>query len=264
MRDAQKGEGPYGSSATTPLPSHSHQERTGGNYRAFAWHLMIPYRDEEAVIAHTLRYVRTTFPYAHVWVIDDGSTDDTGKLVARDAGVRLISRGLPDARTGKADALNAGYRRLRDWLVAQDALDEADRTIVCALDGDGAVTSSSRPSTVDSPGSAQGASRAATASTASTAATPGSAMTGSSRSVSRVSRSGWLPVRRSGPVRSGPGPHPNAARAWPTSSGCWPPRHGSSSPAAVIRPPAGAGLIASGRVPVTRRTRGLLAVRKYR
>lgn len=72
------------------IPYVRHKPDRGGDRRAFAWHLTIPCRDEEAVIAHTLRYVRTTFPYAHVWVIDDGSDDDTGKLVAefaaRDAG----------------------------------------------------------------------------------------------------------------------------------------------------------------------------------
>jgi 1,2-diacylglycerol 3-beta-glucosyltransferase len=128
------------------VPYVRHKPDRGGNHRAFAWHLMIPCRDEEAVIAQTLRYVRTTFPYAHVWVIDDGSTDRTGALVAewaaRDAGVHLITRRLPDARTGKAEALNAGYRALRDWLAAQDALDESDRTIVCVLDGDGRLAPS--------------------------------------------------------------------------------------------------------------------------
>ena len=123
------------------IPYARHRPDPGGDPRHFAWHLMIPCRDEEAVITQTLRYVRDTFPGAHVWVIDDGSTDDTGRLVAdwarRDAGVHLITRRLPDARTGKADALNAGYRTLFHWLQAQDALDEADRTILCVLDGDG-------------------------------------------------------------------------------------------------------------------------------
>lgn len=123
------------------IPYVRHRPDPPGDPDHFAWHLMIPCRDEEAVITDTLRYVRRTFPRAHVWVIDDGSTDATGRLVAdwaaRDSGVHLITRTLPDARTGKADALNAGYRRLRGWLVSRHSWGEADRTILCVLDADG-------------------------------------------------------------------------------------------------------------------------------
>jgi cellulose synthase/poly-beta-1,6-N-acetylglucosamine synthase-like glycosyltransferase len=128
------------------VPYVRHRPDPGGDRTGFAWHLMIPCRDEAAVIVETLRYVRSTFPYAHVWVIDDGSDDGTGTLVAeyaaRDGGVHLITRTLPEARNGKADALNAGYRTLRTWLADQDALDEADRTILCVLDGDGRLAAS--------------------------------------------------------------------------------------------------------------------------
>lgn len=123
------------------VPFIRHRPDAPGDPTFFAWHLLIPCRDEEAVIGDTVDHVRRTFPRAHVWVIDDGSTDATGRLVAeraaRDGGVHLIQRTLPDARTGKADALNAGYRTLVSWLESYDALDEADRTIVCVLDGDG-------------------------------------------------------------------------------------------------------------------------------
>jgi 1,2-diacylglycerol 3-beta-glucosyltransferase len=118
------------------LPYVRHRPDPAGDPADFTWHLVIPCRDEEAVIGQTLRYVRRTFPYAHVWVIDDGSDDDTGPIVARHAArddlVHLVSRRRPDARTGKADALNAGYRTLRDSVRT-----DPDRTIVCVLDGDG-------------------------------------------------------------------------------------------------------------------------------
>jgi 1,2-diacylglycerol 3-beta-glucosyltransferase len=123
------------------VPYVRHKADPTGDPKRFAWHLMIPCRDEEAVIEDTLRYVRSTFRRAHVWVIDDGSDDDTGRLVAawagRDPRVHLITRRRPDARTGKADALNAGYRALFRWLTERGRLVDADRTVLCVLDGDG-------------------------------------------------------------------------------------------------------------------------------
>lgn len=124
------------------IPYLRHRPDPDGDPSLLSWHVMVPCRDEEAVIVQTMDYIRRTFPRAHVWVIDDGSEDTTGRLVAeraaRDDSVHLITRTLPDARTGKAHALNAGYRELRRWLVDRDAWDEeAHRTILCVVDGDG-------------------------------------------------------------------------------------------------------------------------------
>lgn len=126
------------------VPFIRHEPAAPGDPRGFGWHVLIPCRDEEAVIGDTMAYVRRTFPLAHVWVIDDASADDTAAVVAdraaRDGGVHLVRRCLPEARTGKADALNAGYREVVAWLASYDALDEADRTIVCVVDADGKLT----------------------------------------------------------------------------------------------------------------------------
>ncbi|WP_199430028.1 glycosyltransferase family 2 protein [Qaidamihabitans albus] len=106
------------------------------------WHLLIPCRDEEEVIGDTIRYLRQTFPAAHLWVIDDDSADDTVRVVdeRRNAGaepdenVHLVRRYRPDARLGKGEALNAGYRAIKAWLG-----DDADpgRVIVVVVDADG-------------------------------------------------------------------------------------------------------------------------------
>ncbi|SDI00848.1 Glycosyltransferase, catalytic subunit of cellulose synthase and poly-beta-1,6-N-acetylglucosamine synthase [Sinosporangium album] len=109
-----------------------------GNGDDFEWHLFIPCRDEEVVIGATLRYLRSTFPKAHLWVVDDDSEDATariaGALADHDPFVHLVRRRRPEARVGKGSALNTAYRALDDWLGP-----EADRRrhIVCVLDADG-------------------------------------------------------------------------------------------------------------------------------
>ena len=39
--------------------------------------VIVPARDEEAVIGDTISYLREHFPRAHLWVIDDDSDDRT-------------------------------------------------------------------------------------------------------------------------------------------------------------------------------------------
>jgi cellulose synthase/poly-beta-1,6-N-acetylglucosamine synthase-like glycosyltransferase len=104
----------------------------------FDWHFFIPARDEEAVIAATLARCRSDFPGAHVWVIDDASTDRTAHIVTdiglTDPFVHLVRRFLPDARTGKGAALNSAYEALCDWFPTWG---DRTRTIVVVLDADG-------------------------------------------------------------------------------------------------------------------------------
>ena len=93
-----------------------HKPGAAGDPAAFEWHVLIPCRDEEAVIGATLAYLRDAFPRAHLWVIDDASADRTADIVEAAAGsevrVHLVRRVLPQARTGKGDALNAGYQAI--------------------------------------------------------------------------------------------------------------------------------------------------------
>lgn len=109
-----------------------------GNPDDFLWHVLIPCRDEEAVIGHTLGLLRQQFPQARVWVVDDDSDDATAGIVdaaaARDDMVHLIRRFRPAARTGKGDALNVAYRTLTDWLPAGV---DRDKVIVLVVDADG-------------------------------------------------------------------------------------------------------------------------------
>ena len=119
------------------VPYLRHQPSPPGDSAAFDWHFLVPCRDEEAVIGGTVRYLRHTFPQAHVWVIDDDSDDRTREVVASlqdGPWLHLVRRRRPAARTGKGDALNAAYRELRGWLGRHS---EAHRQIVVVVDADG-------------------------------------------------------------------------------------------------------------------------------
>lgn len=109
-----------------------------GDPAEYDWHFLLPCRDEEAVIADTLERCRSNFGDAHVWLIDDASTDATAPiaeaLAALDDRIHVVRRFLPNARTGKGDALNAGYREI-DASIGPDA--PRDRVIIGVLDGDG-------------------------------------------------------------------------------------------------------------------------------
>ncbi|KQX17047.1 glycosyl transferase [Streptomyces sp. Root431] len=113
-----------------------------GDPTAYDWHFFVPCRDEEAVIATTVTRLRTDFPTAHVWVIDDASDDLTAPIVTALAGqdphIHLVSRRRPDARIGKGAALNAAYTALNTHLGETTGTDRA-RVIVCVVDADGQV-----------------------------------------------------------------------------------------------------------------------------
>jgi cellulose synthase/poly-beta-1,6-N-acetylglucosamine synthase-like glycosyltransferase len=120
------------------LPFLRRKRTVPGNHNYFQWHLFVPARDEDSVIEMTMARCRADFPTAHVWIIDDASTDRTAAIVAEteagDPHVHLVRRVTPDARTGKGAALNAAYRALDAWLPA-----DADRTraIISVIDADG-------------------------------------------------------------------------------------------------------------------------------
>lgn len=120
------------------LPFLRRPDTVPGNPDEFEWHFLIPARDESTVIGDTIATCRRDFPAAHVWVVDDASEDDTAYIVldyaAWDAHVHLVRRFLPNARTGKGDALNAGYREIDRWLPRHA---DRTRTVVAVLDADG-------------------------------------------------------------------------------------------------------------------------------
>ncbi len=112
-----------------------------GDAGDFRWHLILPCLDEEVVIARTVTRLRMDHPDAHLWCVDDDSSDDTGvilgKLQRRDPYVHRISRRAPNARQGKGAALNAAWVELTDWLAEHDPDADPSRVIVGVVDADG-------------------------------------------------------------------------------------------------------------------------------
>lgn len=130
--------------ATIVVPYARHRPGRLGSPEHYGWHFFIPARDEASVIHNTVDMLRLRFPAAHVWVVDDASLDATPLIVAdmaaRDARVHLVRRQLPDARTGKGDALNSAYDALNVHLARlADSGVEVDRSrvIVGVIDADG-------------------------------------------------------------------------------------------------------------------------------
>lgn len=109
-----------------------------GDPDRYEWHFIVPARDEEVVIGTTITRLRTDFPQARVWIVDDASEDETATIVksrsASDHLVHLVSRQLPDARTGKGDALNAAFRMIEASL-ADDV--DPHRVVIGVVDADG-------------------------------------------------------------------------------------------------------------------------------
>ncbi|MFJ1701863.1 glycosyltransferase family 2 protein [Kitasatospora sp. NPDC088346] len=109
-----------------------------GDPADFDWHLVIPCRDEEAVIGATLAGLRRSCPRAHLWVVDDDSDDRTRDPVlaaaARDPLVHLVERRRPQARIGKGAALNSAYRAI---CAALPAGTDRSRVVLGVIDADG-------------------------------------------------------------------------------------------------------------------------------
>lgn len=123
---------------TILVPYLRRKRSNTGDADRFAWHMIVPARDEEVVIGTTITRLRGDFPQAHVWIVDDASEDGTARVVEHhatdDPMIHLVSRRLPEARTGKGDALNAAFRLIEASLPADV---NPHRVIVGVVDADG-------------------------------------------------------------------------------------------------------------------------------
>ncbi|MDR1448529.1 MAG: glycosyltransferase [Candidatus Ancillula sp.] len=116
------------------------KDDVSGNPSDFEWHFLIPCRDEEAVIGKTLQYLYSNFPYAYMWVIDDDSDDSTASIVenfAKNASSRInvVYRKLPNARTGKAHALNDAWFKVKESMISRNV--DFNKAVVAVVDADG-------------------------------------------------------------------------------------------------------------------------------
>lgn len=108
----------------------------------FLWVFLVPALNEEVTIADSVaRLQRIRATHKVMLVIDDGSDDGTAAVLAGidDPALRVLTRHLPEARRGKAAALNAGYAHVRDRLLSDPAYAGFDptRTVVAVVDADG-------------------------------------------------------------------------------------------------------------------------------
>ena len=107
----------------------------------FLWVFLVPALDEEVTIADSVRRLLAV-ECAHrlVLVIDDGSTDRTPEILAgiADPDLVVLRRDPPEARMGKAAALNAAWRMLDNGLrEGQWGEWGRDRVVVVVVDADG-------------------------------------------------------------------------------------------------------------------------------
>ncbi|MEQ6898792.1 glycosyltransferase family 2 protein [Microbacterium sp. KR10-403] len=110
----------------------------------FLWVFLVPALNEAVTIADSVsRLCATRATHAVFLVIDDGSDDDTGRILAGidDPRLRILTRTAPDARVGKAAALNAAYAHLRERVLTEPSFARwgEDDVIVAVVDADGRV-----------------------------------------------------------------------------------------------------------------------------
>jgi cellulose synthase/poly-beta-1,6-N-acetylglucosamine synthase-like glycosyltransferase len=102
---------------------------------AFSWIFLVPALNEELTIRDSVaRLLAVPVARRRIVVIDDGSDDATPQILAEIAhpDLTVIRRELPDARHGKAAALNHAYQVVTDRVRA-----DHDRVIIVVVDADG-------------------------------------------------------------------------------------------------------------------------------
>jgi 1,2-diacylglycerol 3-beta-glucosyltransferase len=108
----------------------------------FLWVFLVPALNEEVTIADSVaRLQATAASDAVIFVINDGSDDATGSILAAidEPRLRVLTRVVPHARVGKAAALNEAFRHVRDDLLTEDRFARwtPDRVIIGVVDADG-------------------------------------------------------------------------------------------------------------------------------
>ena len=106
------------------------------------WVFVVPALNEAVTIADSVdRLIATHANNAVILVVDDASTDDTANILdgITDRRLEVLHRTAPDARLGKADALNAAFRHLISEVLPRPAFRRwsAARVIVGVVDADG-------------------------------------------------------------------------------------------------------------------------------
>lgn len=120
--------------------------RPAGKETEYLWVFMVPALNEGVTIADSVsRLLLTEATHRIILAINDGSEDDTGDVLHRlkyEEGVdelEIFTRVPPDAHIGKAAALNAAYRHVRDNTMRTDKYKhwQAENVIFVIVDADG-------------------------------------------------------------------------------------------------------------------------------
>jgi len=114
--------------------------RPPGNEADYLWVFLVPALNEGVTIADSvarLRAVRAT--HKVIMVINDGSNDNTEEVLAGLAGpdLAVLTRVPPNARVGKAAALNAAFERIRSEVLPHHPQFPDERVIFGIVDADG-------------------------------------------------------------------------------------------------------------------------------
>jgi 1,2-diacylglycerol 3-beta-glucosyltransferase len=102
------------------------------------WAFLVPALNEEITIGDSVtRLLALPLARRKIIVIDDGSDDATPEVLAACShpDLHVLRRELPNAREGKAEALNAAYRMLGELLGDTDR----ERVVVAVVDADGRI-----------------------------------------------------------------------------------------------------------------------------
>lgn len=116
--------------------------RPPGNEADYLWVFLVPALNEAVTIADSvarLRAVEAT--HRIIMVINDGSEDETGAVLDSIAGADLmvLTRVAPNARKGKAAALNNAFDHVRHDILTSDRYRhwDKDKVILGIVDADG-------------------------------------------------------------------------------------------------------------------------------
>ena len=107
----------------------------------FLWVFLVPALNEEVTIADSIdRLLAVEATNKAILVVDDGSTDGTGEVLAglADPELEVLTRVPPEASKGKAAAVNSAWRHL-DTMLSSDRWSgwPRERVIVVVVDADG-------------------------------------------------------------------------------------------------------------------------------
>ncbi len=110
----------------------------------FLWVFMVPALNEAVTIADSVqRLNQVDVTHARILVINDGSDDDTGEILAALQNeierLTVLTRVHPNARQGKSEALNDAWRFLHSKVLSEGVYKDWDphKVIVTIVDADG-------------------------------------------------------------------------------------------------------------------------------